>query len=829
MPSLQRSVATPGGPGRPFFVRLGVRLAVAALIPLAATSVPGLARAAAAAGEAGDEELQEIVVSAEKRASTVQETPLSISAVTGADLESKSINTVEDLVTAVPGVSIRTAGPGQTEYEMRGLTSSGGSTATVGFYLDETPLSASAVALNGRTVIDPDLFDLNHVEVLRGPQGTLYGAGSMGGTIKLVTNQPKLGAFESAVAADGSKTDGASGANGGADAMINIPLGDITALRIVATDKYTSGWIDRVVLGSAFPFPTNFGPCGPYYFCTRGDVQDVTPEKVVKDSNNERFASVRGALLIQPTDKLSITANLFYQRIDTDGYNTYQDPPGTLGGSGPLAIYQPYDQQEPYYDSFKLGSLDFTYDFGGVQLTSATAYWKRFVFQSQDSTEALQNIFNLTNFIQNLYVEEDPTTQFSEEIRLTSTGTGPFQWVAGLYTADLHSGYITYNQEPGFATAVSCLQPYSGGACPASQTYNPNSGGQAANPTGIVFNDNNPNVTKQSAVFGEASYKLTPALKLTAGLRYFKFIVDNSSDQAGLGTATGNATATTGTAHGDGSAVLPKINLSYQPTPNLNLYGTVDKGSRPGGVNLPIPLTAGAIYYCGLGSGPSFLTEQPSYYRADSVTSFELGEKARFADQRFMLNADIFYVKWTDIQQVVPLSCGYPYDTNAGQAKSFGPEVEFSMRVTSHLTFNASGAFTKAYIFAPSATLEAAGFSAGSLILNVPKYTEQYSLDYAQPLSNGMQGIVSISNSYIGESQDVAYYREILPGYDLLSARIGVRQDKWAAYLVGTNLLDKRAALTIDNTTFAWQQPSITRVSTNQPLTVGIRLLYKFN
>lgn len=306
-----------------------------------------------------------------------------------------------------------------------------------------------------------------------------------------------------------------------------------------------------------------------------------------------------------------------------------------------------------------------TYDFGDfAQLTSATAYWKRFVFQSTASTEALENIFNLTTFIKNLYVETDPTTQLSQELRLTSNGTGPFQWVVGGYTANLHSGYITYNQEPGFATAVSCgflppsLPGPVAGQCPPGTTFNPSTGGQAANPNGAVFNDNNPNVTKQHAVFGEASYTLTPPLKLTVGLRYFRFQVANTSHQVGLGTETGNDTAQLGTASGNGSAVLPKINLAYEPTPDLNIYGTVDKGARPGGVNLPSPLPTAAqlaanpaAYNCGPGSGPSFVTQQPAYYRADSVTSFELGEKARFADQRFTVNADVYYIKWTDISR----------------------------------------------------------------------------------------------------------------------------------------------------------------------------------
>ncbi len=820
---------------------VSLRWAVAALLPLAAVCAPRAFAASSDATPVQGEELQEVVVSAEKRSETVQQAPLSITAVSGADLSAKSLNTVEDVVQQVPGVSIRTAGPGQTEYEIRGLSSSGGAVATVGFYLDETPLSASAVALNGRTVIDPDLFDLNHVEVLRGPQGTLYGAGSMGGTIKLVTNQPNPAAFESAVAADASQTAGAYTPNGAVDGMLNIPLGDKAAIRVVATEKYIAGWIDRIVgEPGEFPYPTNvypqqtpYGGCF-YYFCTRGNVEAMPVSQVIHDSNTERFTSARTSLLVKPIDALSVTASFFYQRINADGYNNFQSPPGNLNGSGSLNLYQPYDLAEPYYDSFKLGNLTMTYDIGGfAQLTSATAYWRRFVFQSTDSTEALENIFNTTQFIKNLYVETDPTTQLSQELRLTSVGEGPFQWILGAYTANLHSGYITYNQEPGFATAISCPLPaqpttLTAGQCAPALQYNPNFGGQAANPTGIVFNDNNPNVLKQNAVFGEASYKLTPTLKLTAGLRYFRFQVGNTSHQQGLGTGTGNASAQIGTASGNGSAILPKINLAYEPTADLNIYGTVSKGARPGGVNLPIPLTPGLIYYCGPGSGPSYVTEQPSYYRGDSVTSFELGEKARLADQRVVINADVYYIKWTDIQQIVSLSCGYPYNTNAGQARSYGPELETSFRATDQLTFGASGTWTRAYINDPAQVLQAAGFTPGTNILTVPKYTAQFNIDFVQPFANGMKGVASVSDSWIGPEDDQAYYRETLPAHNILNARVGMKRDNWGAYIVGTNLTNEHASLTINNTTFAWQQPTITRVSTNQPLTVGVHLTYTF-
>jgi iron complex outermembrane receptor protein len=238
----------------------------------------------------GGGELEEIVVTAEKRESTVQATPISITALSATDLQQENITTVEDLVGKVPGISLRTAGPGQTEYEMRGLSAGGGTAATVGFYIDETPLSASAVALNGRTVIDPDLFDLNHVETLRGPQGTLYGSGSMGGTIKLVTNQPKLGIFEGATDATVSQTSHGS-TNGGGSLMLNVPIGEIAAFRMVTTAKYISGFIDRIIAPPGeFPSPTQaaYTPGAPAlcaYNCVRGDVLNMPVQQVVKGAS----------------------------------------------------------------------------------------------------------------------------------------------------------------------------------------------------------------------------------------------------------------------------------------------------------------------------------------------------------------------------------------------------------------------------------------------------------------------------------------------------------------------------------------------------------------
>jgi len=830
--------------------------AIAALIGM--TGVQQSASAAAAA--TSDTGLEEIVVTAEKRDSTVQATAISMTAISGEQLAAQGIATVEDIAAKVPGISIRTAGPGQTEYEMRGLSAGGGSAATVGFYLDETPLSANAVALNGRTVIDPDLFDLNHVEVLRGPQGTLYGSGSMGGTIKLVTNQPALDKWDAATDTYVSDTSHGS-TNGGGSLMLNVPIGDIAAFRLVGTAKYLSGWIDRIFAQPGeFPAPTNpagtaTAPVGCVYYCNRGDVSAMPVAGVVKGSNLERFASGRGTLLVKPADDFSIALSEMYQVIRADGYNAFQENPGGL------AIEQPYDQPEPYHDYFGLTSLKIAYDFEGASLTSATSYWRRDVLQSQDATEALQNINNLTkivngvavpNYIQSLYQEDDPTTQFSEELRLTSSGSGPFDWVGGLYFAKLDSGYITYNQDAGFATTLSCglasaANPVAG-SCPVSSTYNPNStyrypnpglpqypSGQAANPNGVVFNDNNPNVLKQEAVFGEVNYKIQPDLRLTAGIRYFHYSATDFAHQSGLGTAAGNQDATILAQSDSGSAVLPKLNLSYEPTSDLTLYGTVAKGSRPGGFNLPIPLPNTQTltenpnsYNCGNnGTNTVYVTSQPSF-GPDSVWSFELGEKSRLDDRRFTFNADVYYIEWKNIQQVLSLTCGYPYNTNAGNAKSYGPEAEFSAVITQGLTFDLSGAYTQAYISDPTAAAIGSGITPGTRVLNVPKYTAVAGLNYSAPLGAGLNGLFHIASSLVGPSEDQAAVRQELPSYTLIDARTGVDADHWGAYLFGTNLTNKVAYQTIDNTVFAWQTYAITRVSTNQPRTIGVDFRYKF-
>src|SRR6202790_1829488 len=293
--------------------------------------------------------LGEIVVTAQKRVSTVQDTPISITAVSGADLQDRGITDLSTLAAATPSVSLKSNGPGQTEIEMRGMTSSGGNSATVGFYVDDVPMTAPAGAQNGKVVIHPTLYDLNRAEVLRGPQGTLYGSGSMGGTVKLITNQPNLTESQGSVESILSGTDG-GGFNHNTNFMVNIPIvNDRLALRIVGSGAYTSGWIDRIV-ANPFPLPTNGG-------ATRGDVQAAPIESRRTGSDAEHLDGVRATMLWKPTAELTITPSIFFQRITQEGPSAFDSDPGTQ------AHYQPFDVAEPYSDKIVVYSLTADYKF----------------------------------------------------------------------------------------------------------------------------------------------------------------------------------------------------------------------------------------------------------------------------------------------------------------------------------------------------------------------------------------------------------------------------------------------------------------------------------
>lgn len=724
--------------------------------------------------------LNEIIVTATKRSETVQATPLSITAYSGADLTAAGTTSIAQIGYETPGVSERNSGPGQTEFEMRGIASSGGQSPTVGFYLDETPLTPPTDAVLGKVVVDPNLYDLERVEVLRGPQGTLYGAGSMGGTIKLITNPPDPRAFASSVNVKLSDTDG-GGFNYGGSAMLNMPLvSDKVAVRLVGTDTYTDGWIDRVVL-SPFPLETNGG-------LTRGNVTNAPVLHDYKDVNDEKLQGIRASVLVKATDNLTITPSIFYQKITQAGLSYADDPPGVSYE----AHYQPYDIPEPYSDAFTLYSLVVKNRFTGFDLTSATSEYVRHTSLSQDSAEPTQDFFETVIGIPDVpysavgpFVSTalDDSRQFTEEVRLTSDSTGPFQWLIGGFYQDFNTIDDVYSNTPG-PIAVEVL------------------GVPSLYDIGIGTN------FKQYAGFGEASYKFWHGLQLTAGLRYYSYRSHEVLSESG-GLPNGSLIPTIFDLPAAASGESPKINLSYLPSDDLTLYVQAVKGFRPGGGNTPPPFAC---------------PNNPLQYSPDSLWSYEGGEKARLFGDRVVANSAVYYERWSGIQQSVAETCGASYTANAGTADVYGGEFELMAHLTDHLMLRNSAGYTHARIVqsVPGGT-----FFVGEQVQDVPTWTNSTSIELRQPVSDGYDLIARASNVFVGSMTDVSYAINQVPSHDIINLRVGLNTARADIALFLDNAANTRAILGNTNAV-SFNVGTFNRVTTNQPRTVGLDINYYF-
>lgn len=768
--------------------------------PVRATEATDTAAVSPSSTEGG---LEEITVTAERVTSTIQSTPISISALSGDQLAAAGITRIEDVVHEVPGLSIRSAGPGLTEYDARGLASNGGAAPTVGFYLDEIPLSPPALSQSGKVVIDPDLYDVERVEVLRGPQGTLYGSGSMGGTVKLITNQPKLGTYEGSVQGTLSDTDGGSG-NWGGNLMLNAPLGDVFAVRIVLSDLYRSGWIDNVTI---HPFPLTLG------VPTFGNVLTAPVTHNYNKANDEKLSSGRIKLLFKPSDDFSVLFTAMQQDLHLGGYDLLDAFPTSASPSNLTgAHYEAFPLREGVRDEISIYSIDLNANVGFADLTSASSYWDRLGDQTQDASESIYwTNGGGTPFVPIPYSERDPSRQFSQEIRLTSHDVGGWHWVGGVFYSKLHS---VWNE-----ISNSVLNE------------------TAAVPDGSFFTSWNPYFVKQTALFADGSYKFTDQWKLSAGVRWYTY--KSEQDEFSWGYDGPNLTppASSIVTRASDKGFNPRVNLSYTPTPDFTGYVTAAKGFRPGGANQILPPP---------NEPPHCALPGPLQFGPDSVWNYELGEKAKLFDNWLTINSDVYYIKWNGVQQVFTLVCGYQFYNNAGDGRSFGPELEINAKLSNEWTASLTGAYTDAKITHPNAqyliylttqVTEPDGVThpcqtasnCTAPIMNVVKDTASLSLTYATTVMGDYEFSARAADSFVGSSYDVAYYYGYkLPSYNLSNARVTLAHGNWSANLFCDNLTNKIALISANNTSFQFNIPQVVRYSTNQPRTVGGQINYKF-
>jgi outer membrane receptor protein involved in Fe transport len=739
------------------------------------------------ADSASSATLQDIVVTAEKRSESLEKVPLSIVAYNAETLAETGVEDFSELAARIPGVTLNSAGPGQSSYSIRGIASVGGNSPTTGLYIDDTPILPSGG--DGATAsIDPDLFDLARVEVLRGPQGTLYGASSMGGTVRFITNQPNLNQQEGAVKAEGSYTEHGSG-NARLDAMYNVPLiDDRVALRVVGTYKNFSGFIDRDV-GVWAPNPDV--PAGfPAY-----PVSPNHPGAIVRNVNSEELYSVRAMLKIAVNDAFTITPSIWLQDLQMGGAPDYDIAEGD--STGPLIQARPFNLSEAYSDHFELSNVTMAYDLGWGSLLSTTSYMGRRENTPDDETEALEDLIPQGKFIPNVYSPIVTTREFTEEMRIAFDPAGsPWSGVAGAYfnNADRHY-YVNY-LTPNYAQFQNS---YTSGVLLPGVTLND-----------LNYSQHGDYAPKQSALFTEIDYAIDSRWKATAGVRWYD--LEYTAIRYEDGWSNGGPTLSDGAAKNTGFD--PKAELSYQANDQQLYYASASKGVRPGGVNTSNLAQKG----CGQDYGP---------YQPDSLWNYELGGKTRWLGGALTVNAAVYYIKWSEVQQGETLPCSYQITENAGGAVVHGGELEINGIVASHLQLGGGVGYTKAVLDANAPNL---GGLKGQQLENVPLWNANASAKYLFTPMSGYDAFVRADGQYVGESYpdfdrtDPATFQR---AYALMDLRGGLIHDAWEADLFMTNVFDKQAALSeflSDN----YSATTRVRMFTNQPRTTGISLRWKF-
>jgi iron complex outermembrane receptor protein len=759
---------------------------------------------------------EEMVVTARKREETVQEVPVSVAAPTESQLRDRGAETLEDVSTNVAGFTVQNVGPGQSQVGMRGVSAGRiirdqpGVKEQVGVYLDESVISLSLFTP------DLDLFDLSRVEVLRGPQGTLFGSGSLAGTVRYITNQPRIGASES-IAEISLNQIGGGGMGGSAKYAGNIPMGDRAASRIVAYYTQYGGYIDAIQPG--------------------GGVQD--------DYNSGHRAGARVAFRFQPNDRFSITPRVVYQDVEFDGWNRFDDfnilanPHTTTRPQvrfGEREVFMQVD--EPFTDEFLLGDLNIEYDFGAATLTAITSYHDRDILAIKDATALTASItggsLGLPEPVFSIDAPLYDATQakvVSQEIRLAGDGQR-VRWVGGLFYSTSEKDYGQNLPVIGFEDTTFAL----------TGTRIPTAGTKLARKDELYKSDLHYDFD-QLAVFGEATFTVGNA-DLSAGLRWYDFQEDRTQVFDGI---FADPIDSVGSVEADGFA--PRAILSYKLSDATRLNAQVSKGFRLGGINDPLnlPLCTGddlATY----GGRPTWEDE--------TLWNYEVGAKSTVMQGRGTFNASLYHMDIENLQVPVTAgSCSSRINLNVPKAHSTGVEAEFELAPTDNFDFALSGNYNQSELdssFIVGGNVVAA-IQEGNRLPSVPEVQFAAAGTYRWQMQSGRAAYLTGVFQHVGDrytqvgdqaegfgtvdltgftgdiggpyTQNIITFETKLPSYSILNLRVGLLHGKWDTAFFINNVTDERALLALDI-----ERGSRARVSymTNQPRTFGISTRVNF-
>ncbi|TDG13627.1 TonB-dependent receptor [Seongchinamella unica] len=727
-------------------------------------------------------QLEEVVVTASKRVESLQDVSMSISAISGESITRLGATDFNDIATTVPSLSLRSAGPGRTKLNIRGISAATGVAPTVSFYLDEMPIqtisSGSSTSFQ-QTIIDPKLYDLERVEVLRGPQGTLYGSSSMGGTVRLITQKPLVGENEGSVNLDVSDTD-EGGFNYIVNGMYNAGVGDNGALRIVGSYTDRDGYIDRMDRDSAVTYD--------------------------EDVNNEESTTLRVAYRHEFGDAY-IQPFVFYQKTEMDGKPSYDGP------HSEFEQVREFDAPEPYEDEFTMANLTYGQDFGSVSLLASLSNIDREFTNVEDITDPTFAIFGYV--IDAVYADEkvelDDTTF---EARLTSNSEDALTWLGGVYYKDSEAD-AGYRMQRGFDPAI--------------------------NEYGLA-NTQDLRTYEEIAVFGELGYDITERFNITAGLRYLDYDYEQFKEDWGWAFTGGDRdTANELDLSISDDDVNGKLTATYHFTDVSQFYGTWSTGSRPGGGNRTVPRSEdpanSVAYACDQDLKALGISGSPDSYEGDEVTNYELGWKSDLTEN-IRFNGAFYLMEWEDIQQNITTSgeCGVNFTANLGEAESKGVELELVTLLTDNFTLSAATGYTDAVF---KETVESAGISKDDKLADVPEWTVNVTLDYIIPVSYGEYFVV-FNYNWVDDtlelpgkaSSDVSgngiISGNVKPSYEIMDLRLGFASDNnWEALLYVDNLADEEAIYTYSDA-LAFNIGAYDRTVRNRPRTIGASFTYNF-
>lgn len=751
---------------------------IAALDGARAQQAAAPATAAGGGGAAGGGEvLQEVVVTAFKQgAQSVQNIPSSIDVMSSSQLDAMGVSGFADFARSVPGLNFVDSGPGNKRYVIRGINSPG--EAQTALYFDNIPFTGIGGAATdfGGAQADLDLYDMQQIDVLRGPQGTLYGANSQAGVIRFVTAKPVLDRFEGSGLVDLSDTED-GGFNHSEKGMVNLPIvAGTLSLRLVGYDDRLSGFIDN-------------------------------PLRHDSDYNDLVQNGGRASLKWQIDDNTSLLAQVFYQHMYSGGAPIERPSGYTIGDNYfPADGSRQYSQfsQTPSLDDVRIYALTGEHDFGWGHLTVAASYFDRSLVQNQDDTvsfkffEYLQNLGEFPPFTipaGGVSVSPMSSRLFSTETRLNTDFQFPVNGVIGVY--DDH-------RLNDFSTNVFATDPATGYPDAATQIDERN------------FQDS----TRDFALFGEATWHITSKLSLLAGLRYFDDVRNLDSATVipffGLGEPGASPPAeaqNTGTIH--------KVNFSYQLVPAVLLYAQYSEGFRAGGTNA------------------ATVASVPAQYNPDSTRNAELGTKTKWLGGRMTANFDIYDIEIYDMQVAEQFDDGaFSGVGNASgkDAQSKGAELDVNVEPIDGLFMELGGNYTEAVLTKNLSGTNNAAYNVGLLavsgapVLNVPKWNASLTTDYNFPLSGDYMGSVGGDVEYTGLVKQTSYdlepyanFNVPLPAYTLVNLRAAIRWNDYQVQFYIDNAFDKNAEVNVFN-----DVDDAYNIITNRPRTIGVRLSASF-